>query len=242
MFMDSIKKSMEYYEEAFDDDAKISAFNKIAENYYNANFSSMSKSDLETLLFSEYIDACIRKGMLFDDYTLSKNLGITQNRIRSLKERKELKYPAQDFKWEESFALSLKNVKYDAPNHRVKVIVEDVNVLIEVRHFIEQNGWYDEYQLNKKLLQIPLDCFLEICLKLEENNIFTDEAKENIKKIEAKNPDSVKKLLADFSKQGLKSFAMNAGKEILLEALKILPFGGIASTAINLFIKSIKDM
>lgn len=35
---------------------KASAFDKIAERYYFANFGTMSKSDLETLLFSIYLE------------------------------------------------------------------------------------------------------------------------------------------------------------------------------------------
>jgi len=33
---------------------------------------------------------------------------------------------------------------------KVKVMIPEITVMMELRHFIEQNGWYDEYQLNPK--------------------------------------------------------------------------------------------
>ena len=141
----------------FSPEEKIAFFDKIASQFYNRNFGSMSKVDYETLLFSEYLDHRLKNNLPSDDYTLSKELGITQSRIRSLKERKELKYHYDGIEWQTVFAESVKNAKYDEKDHLVKFIIQDVNVMNEVRHYIEEKGWYDECSLNKKLLQIPLD-------------------------------------------------------------------------------------
>lgn len=89
---------------SFTNDEKIIVFDKIAALYFEKNFGSTTKADFETLLFSEYIEHCMRCGEPYDDYSLSKKLGITQLRIRSLKERKELKYPCSDFDWKDSTA------------------------------------------------------------------------------------------------------------------------------------------
>lgn len=89
-------------------------------------------------MFSEYIEHCINNNVHYDDYNLSKELGITQARIRALKERKELKYPHIGFNWKESFAQEIKNAKYDENDHYIKVIIQDVNVIKEVRHYIEE--------------------------------------------------------------------------------------------------------
>lgn len=72
----------------FDNETKQAFFNEIAENYFNKNFGTMLKSDFETLIFSYFIENIIEKGQNFDDYTLSKQLGISESRIRVLKERK----------------------------------------------------------------------------------------------------------------------------------------------------------
>ena len=68
----------------FSNEEKQACFDKISELYFCKNFGSTSKADLEVLLFSEYIGHCISAGEPYDDYTLSKQLGIT-NILSSLK-------------------------------------------------------------------------------------------------------------------------------------------------------------
>ena len=223
----------------FSNEEKIALFDKISALYYNKNFGSTSKSDFETLLFSEYIEHCLRSDIPYDDYSLSKELGITQSRIRSLKERKELKYPYKDFKWKKAFAASAENAKYDEFDHYVKFIIQDINVMNEVRHFVEERGWYDVCSLNKKLLSIPLDCFVEICLEDESiTELFSPDVKKKIKKV-AKSDSDIADFLNDFSKEGLKSFMMSAGKEALLSVLSCLPFGGVAKVAFGFLRRAI---
>ena len=217
----------------FSNEEKQACFDKISELYFCKNFGSTSKADLEVLLFSEYIGHCISAGEPYDDYTLSKQLGITQSRVRTLKERKELKYPCKGFDWRTSFSDSVKNAKYDEADHYVKILIQDVNVLNEARHFIEEKGWYDECSLNKKLLRFPLDCFVEICLDdMTLADTFSVEAKENINAIAESNSD-IHAFLSDFSKEGFKTFLMNASKQAILSVISLLPFGGLAKTAFS---------
>ena len=228
---------------SFSSEEKIAIFDKIEQHYFIRNFGSMTKADFETLIFSEYIEHRINNNLPFDDYSLSKELGITQSRIRALKERKELKYPYENFTWQIAFAESVKNAKVDPNDHYVKMIIQDINVMNEVRNFIEVNGWYDECSLNKKLLRIPLDCFVEICYKNEEfSEVFSDDTKKSIRKISKAEDTSVKAFLKDFSKDGLKSFLMSASKEVVCEVLKLLPFGGVAKTAFDFLLKSIEGI
>ncbi len=227
---------------AFTDNEKIAFFDKIAAEYFNKNFGSMSKTDYETLLFSEYIEHRIKAGLPFDDYTVSKELGITQSRVRSLKERKELKYPYSDFDWKESFAREVKNAKYDENDHYVKIIIQDINVMNEIRHFIEDHGWYDECSLNRKLLRIPLECFVDICVEEDSiSSLFSNDVKKKVKSL-AKSDSDAQKFIEDFTKEGLKTFLMNAGKEILLAVLSCLPFGGAAEVAFRAIEKVIKGL
>ena len=217
----------------FTDEEQFRLFNKLNDLYFKKNFGSMSKTDFETLLFSEYVECCIDHGEPFDDYSLSKELGLTQSRIRSLKERKELKYPRNNDPdwWKAPFAQAVKNANYDEKDHYVKFIIQDINVMNETRHFIEESGWYDECSLNKKLLSVPLDCFTEICL--DENsigNLFNGEEKKAIRKI-AKDHSDIKDFVDDFTKDGLKKCLMSASKETICLVLQTLPFGGVAEVA-----------
>lgn len=226
----------------FSIEEKIQCFDKIYKAYYLQNFGTMAKVDIETLLFSEFLEHCMNCGEPYDDYTISKKLGITQSRVRSLKERKELRYPYLN-NWKNQFTIAAQNAKYDENDHYIKFIIEDVNVLMEVRHYIEQKGWYDECSLNRKLLRIPLACYIDICLKDESvTDLFSDEALQKVKKISKTESDkALSQFVSEFNQEGLKSFVMCAGKQLICEVLKtILPFGGAISGMLNLIVKIIE--
>lgn len=224
----------------FSNEEKLRFFEKISNLYYKKNFGSVSKADFETLIFSEYIEHRLNAKESIDDYTLSKQLGVTQARIRSLKERKELKYPRSGFDWKESFASEIKSAKYISKDHSVKIIVQDINVMNEVRHYIEENGWYDECSLNKKMLTIPLACFTDIFLADDEiGELLTSTCKTELSKL-GKEDSAVNTFLNDFTKKGLQNFLMSASKELLSFALNALPFGGIAKSAFDFLLEVIK--
>lgn len=222
---------------------KQNAFEQISSCYFNKNFGTMSKSDFETLMFSIYIEHCIDKKLPFDDYTLSKNLGITQSRIRALKVRKELKYPKDTFNWKDAFIESIPSARYDEVKRLVKLHISDVNVLIELRSFMDERGWYNEYQLNPKLFQCRADIFIDLCRELDDNGSpqLPQASIEKLKELEdqtekEQEKSALQKIASGALEDGLKGLAVSASKEILLEALRTIPFGGLACQAIQAFI------
>lgn len=226
----------------FTTEEKCALFDKLEQMYFCQNFGSTSKSDLEVFLFSEYIEHCLNTGEPYDDYSLSKILGISQSRIRALKEKKELKYPRKGFDWRQAFADSVRNAKYDEFDHYVKIIIQDVNVMNEVRHYFEEKGWFDECSLNKKLLRIPLGCFADICIDdSTQPDLFSAETKKKIQ-LNSEPNEEIKKFLKDFTKDGFKSFLMSAGKETLIRVLPLLPYGGVAKTAFQFITAVIQNM
>lgn len=223
---------------------KIALFERINENYFKKNFGSMSKTDLETLLFSEYFNHYLANKIVPTDYQLSKELGITQNRIRTLKERKELKYPylLSDEDWKKYFIDSAQNLKYDETDHRIKMIVRDVNVLIEVRNHLEEKGYFDDYSLNKKLLCLPLDTFIDVFIEDDAfEQLKADSLEKYLNSTQTNNDSSLSNFAKDFTKDGLKAFLMSASREMVLDVLKLLPFGGTAKTVIDFLMRAIKN-
>ena len=217
---------------------KERVFDKISNEYFCKNFGFLGKADFKLLLFSEYLEYCMNNGFPYDDYTLSKYLGITQSRVRSLKERKQLKYPIEEDYWKKSFASDIKNAKYDKEKNRIVIPIEDINVIIEVRHCIEKLGWYDEFQLNRKLLVISKECLTDLCAQLNKDNIFTADAKKQIKKL-SKVDGAVEEFAKDFSKDGLKNLAKKASTQLFCDVMKLLPFGGTAKIIVNELIRLI---
>ncbi len=184
------EKSMEKYQELFPDDStKAASFDKLAQMYYMCNFGSALKSDVDLLMFSEYIDRILDKDEAdmsqYSDYTMSKLLGIPQSRISSLKEKKELKYPYGGFEWRRSFERIAKNVRYE--NGNVVFNIPDRNLYLEIKNAIEENNGYVEVQLNPHLMKVPVEYFLDFMIIVEGDN-------EDVKKeVEKKLRDELRK-------------------------------------------------
>ncbi len=183
-------------------EGKAIAFDKIAERYYFANFGTMSKSDLETMLFSIYLDQILDQHESemesYSDYTLSKALGITQSKISSLKVKKELLYPYSGFDWRKSFARISENVNYE--NGKIMLHIPDRNLYLEVKHEIETSGGYVETQLSANLLQIRPEYFLDLMVAISEEKDRNRLRKEIREEFRKKNKDIVFLIVSQLGK------------------------------------------
>lgn len=210
-------KAKEMYKELFPDEkSKAETFDKIAENYYMCNFGEMPKSELELLLFSEYLDKILEKHeedmFEYSDYKLSKYLGITQRRISSLKEKKQLKYPAAEFDWKKSFERIIQYVRYE--NEKILINIPDRNLYLEIKNAIEEGGGYVDVQLNPSLLKIPIDTFFDFLLLLDnESNNKKEIVKIIRKRIEKENKNINLVENGSISMQ-LKKAGIGIGKEL----------------------------
>lgn len=229
------------YSDSFSDKEKIAAFDKIAGLYFDRNFGSVSKADFETLMFSIYIEHLLDNELPYDDYTMSNSLGISESRIRTLKERKQLKYP-REYIWQEAFAEIVKYAKYDDVTKTVKLSIEDVNLLKEVRHFIRINGWYDDFQLNPRLFQCKLDCFLMLCAMLDGEMLLTEDDKKKLLKLKTNEDDrsAIEKIAEGDFKKGFYELVFGCAEDVLCGVLESLPFGKVGSYAVKEIMKWLK--
>ena len=227
--MDRKEKSKEKYDELFDSDAKkAAAFDKIAEMYYFNNFGSVSKTDLDTLLFSIYIDEILEKDesnlSAYSDYTLSKYLGITQSRISSLKVKKELKYPFQSFDWKQSFKRISENARYEGG--KINLFIRDKNVYYEIKNAIEERGGYVDIQLNPTLLSVSPEYFIDLLLCISEEKDrakIREKLKSELKEHEIDTEYLEKKSVGEILRQS----KVKLGTDILCDIIKsCIPFAG----------------
>ena len=129
-----ISRAEDAYKHLFPTESeKAVAFDKIAELFYNCNFGSTTKADIETLMFSIYIESILDKEgpanfNAYSDYTLSKALCITQSKVSNLKVRKELSYPYKDFKWQDSFVSLSEKATFE--DGKVKLYIPDKNYFL----------------------------------------------------------------------------------------------------------------
>lgn len=166
------------YNQLFPDEEKAAAFDEIAKHFYARNFGTMSKSDMETLMFSLYIERIIsqkdKKYSAYSDYTLAKELGITQSKVSNLKVKKQLQYP-HEYDWLSSFAEISERAKYEGGN--IKIQIPDINLYYDIKNAIEEAGGFVEVTLNRGLLVVPLSYFLDFMV-----TVAPDDDREKLRK------------------------------------------------------------
>ena len=214
------------YSELFPDEAtKAAAFDKIAKLFYSKNFSASSKSEVDLLMFSIYMDALINNCKKSDgtidysicsDYEIGKQLGITQERVRSLKVKKQARYPVE-FRWQDSLLSIRDSVRYDDGINKIIIPTRDPNLYNEIRNYIEDHGGYIEIKRSGNYIRIrPEHYFMLVYEELSEadQNTCRKEIEKELRKHnkgneipEARSPKDVIKNVANIAKYGLNVFS-----------------------------------
>lgn len=234
--MGNIENSKNRYEELFlDEKSKAQAFDKIAEKYYFCNFGSTSKSDLDVLMFSIYLEEILKTDEehmnQYSDYTLSKYLGITQSKVSSLKVKKQLLYPYKDFDWKRSFERVCENARYD--NGKIKIFIPDKNLYLELKNAVEENGGFVEAQLNPTLLQLTPEHFINLVVSISDDKDRDAYKKKLRKELREKNKDTDyldSELLSDTIKNSVLEF----GTDFVLDVISgCVPAGNVIKNIVN---------
>lgn len=170
-------KNNKFYEIFPDENAQAEAFKKISEMFYDQNFSSASKAEIELLMFSVYMDATLKHYKRADgtvdygvitDYEMGKELGIPQEKVRSLKVKKQARYPIE-FDWKKSLLSVKDNIRYAKETKKIIIPTRDPNLYNEIRNFIENHGGYIEVQRSGNVIQIrPEYYFMLVYENLDE--------------------------------------------------------------------------
>ena len=183
------KNGLDYYNELYHESeltkAKAKAFDEIAAMFYNGNFGTATKSEIELKMFSILMDAMIQankdnSGVLdykvCSDFRVGHLLGIPQEKVRTLKIKKQARYP-QTFKWTDSL-MSLKNdIRYDERKGKIIIPMPDPNLYNAIRNFIEDKGGFIEIQRGNNVIQTRPEYFFILLY----NALESDSDKETIR-------------------------------------------------------------
>lgn len=233
----------DHYAELFSSEkTKAAAFDKIAELFYSKNFSASSKSEIELLMFSIYMDEmigyCKNPNGTIDysicsDYEMSKQLGITQERIRSLKVKKQARYPVA-FRWQDSLLSIKDSIRYDDNINKIIIPTRDPNLYNEIRNYIEDHGGYIEIKRSGNYIQIrPEHYFMLVYEELSETDQkkCRKELEKELRKYnkeneipEGKSARDVMKIVVNIAKFGLNVFSAieSASGNPLWSILKVI--------------------
>ena len=127
---------------------------------FSRRFGSFAKSDYEVLMFTVYLDSLTVPAR---DYDISIELGITESKVRSLREKSQLLYP-RELNWQEELAAALEKGHYDEDEKTVTVTLEDPSVRNKIRSDIEREFGVVNLSLNSRQLVIPLESLLYLAI------------------------------------------------------------------------------
>ena len=131
--------------------------------------------------------------------------------------------------WKKSFIQSLKLARCDLKDNvyksDIKIPVPDVNVMKEVRHYLEEAGLFDDYQLNPKIFQCKLDVLIAICLSFEQKD--NDFCKTILKELRNSNDGNVSRAVAEREHPNLAALS-KAAKKSLQDSIALIPVVGKA--------------
>lgn len=174
-------KSKGEYEKIFSDDkSKVRCFDILASLFYDKNFGTINKSEFDLLMFAFYIEQTIKKYSKesdnynlidynsFSDYKIGVNLGLTPQRVKGFKVRKELIYPQEDFDWKKSFMAMFESEKYEIIDDKLRMIIPDPNVYNALLDFMEDHGRPIDIKLNSKIFEIKIDYLIDFALLFED--------------------------------------------------------------------------
>lgn len=185
------------YESVLDSIDKEVAFDKIAALFYNRNFSTASKSEIELLMFHFYMEAMIAKNKdpvtnvldysACSDYNIAKQLGITQERVRSLKIKNQARYPVE-YDWQKSMESLRDNIRYDNVKKKIVIPIPDPNLYLEIKNYIEQNGGYIEVQRTGNYIQILPEYYILLLYETVDDKKKKKMTEELTRELNKKNP------------------------------------------------------
>ena len=244
--MESAFRAREQYNDLFPDkEAKAAAFDRLAGRYYLQNFGTFPKAEIDLLMFDAYLERLYAQEDAtendFSDYTLSKLLGITQSRVRSLKERKELKYPSS-YDWKEAFVAVVDKATYH--NGKIEIYLRDIRLHTELCNIVQELGSYSETQMTRQLLVVTPPVFIDLMIKASESDLSKREAREVLARILSDN-----EIYGDAYLHGEKSFAElirglapEAAEGIVLAVVSAIPgIGPFVSAGVEKLLTEIKS-
>ena len=203
------------------------SFMSMADHYYNKNFGTMPKSELELLMFTILYeklesDPELRKKGPISDVSLAFCLGISVQRVDGLIERMTLKR-SEDYlakrPWRQTLSdlIQKKAVTYDESSKSIYIIVNDVLVFYKAIESLKKEDIPYQETTNPRGLILSEAAFAalayECCEDVTKKNSFKDSVNRYLKE------QNIDELL---NGQSMGQVLLGIGKEFALGTVKTL--------------------
>ena len=205
---------------SFDDQEKIKAFDRISELFLRQNYGSVSKSELELLFFAIVFEHLQNHNESVSDYAISNILGVTQQRVRSLKIKHHLRYQ-DDCNWKTGFLHLASQAEYATDGNTVTISIDNPVLQLELQHFLETHGGLFDRSFNMKLMKIPVQSFATLLVEigLSENEA---RALELLRESYRKNGQASEEITKQTWQHCIKGTAIDVLKSVVADLLKSL--------------------
>lgn len=151
--------------------------NTIEEACLNHNFGTLYKADFDLLVFHHYMESIRKSDAFLTNYEISKQLGITVQRVVSLKDKEASRYPYDESSWKKEF-LECFSKSY-VSGDKLVISITDRRLYRELESYLEKQGLATEYDLNPSVFKAEPERFVEAIKELYPGNeIIIDEIEE----------------------------------------------------------------
>ena len=191
----------------------------IQTNCFSGNFGSLSKSDFELMLFHYYMESLreqARTAYKNEDitepkktnYGIAVELGITVQKVVSLKDKEASKYPYSEEVWKKRFLEYV--VKAHITDNTIVLNITDRRLYRSLESFLEAEGIGVENSLNPSIFKTDQDKLLDLIKKL-----YPEKTKE-IKELEKIAREQKKKALKEEIQDTFKGIGIAVASGLLL--------------------------
>ena len=161
----------------FTDAEKAEYFDILSNMFYDHNFGTLSKAEIDLMMFRFYLNKRVRdninsEGVVnynnISDFRIAKELGLTPNRVRNLKVRCQMKEPI-NFSWQKSLKKLIDTARMDKASHKIIISIPDPNLHLEIQNYLEEHNLFHEAQLNSRLLVLRPEVYLALSIEAEKD-------------------------------------------------------------------------
>lgn len=244
--MIKIQKFLNFKElrmEKFSNTEKINSFNILSEKFYLGNFGNFSKTEFDLLMFHFFYENYKKnsKKKYISDYEISKELGITQSRVKNLRIKCELMYPDQNFDWKQEFKNKVSDARFNHLTEKVSIPIFDPIILLEVQNYVEEIDLYNEVKVTSKVLETNIFSFLDLIISFEEED-YQNELRGLISsEIEQKNKNEGKKFEHISSEEKISNVFFKNNIEVMTIVRKLSKNDGSEEKSLSNFFNTYFD-
>lgn len=151
---------------------KSEAFGEIAKLYYEYNFGTTSKGEIDLLMFKLFWDAAKQAARTAEGsvneaeispYKIGCMLGLTPARVRNLQLKLELRYPDNATDWRAEMADILADPRNMQKNGAyIQVTIRSQSLFNAIEDWIEDSGGSVDLTLNSKVLRLRKEHFIDL--------------------------------------------------------------------------------